>query len=47
MSSVYLSHNNIISALGFDSKQVVDKVSKEISGLHLVNDSNILDICDY
>lgn len=42
MSKVYLSHNNIISSLGFDSKTVVEQISKEISGLTMVDDPIIL-----
>ena len=38
MSKVYLSYNNIISSLGFDSKSVVEKIHNEVSGLALVND---------
>ena len=43
MSSIYLSYNNIVSSLGFDSKRVVDLVTNEVSGLKLVDDSSILD----
>ncbi|MGB7392923.1 MAG: beta-ketoacyl synthase N-terminal-like domain-containing protein [Pricia sp.] len=43
MNSVYLSHNNIVSSLGFDSATVVDAISAEISGLQLVEDMSILD----
>ncbi|WP_273565346.1 beta-ketoacyl synthase N-terminal-like domain-containing protein [Maribacter halichondriae] len=43
MNSTYLSHNNIISSLGFESETVVDKISKEISGLQLVDDPKIVD----
>jgi 3-oxoacyl-[acyl-carrier-protein] synthase-1 len=43
MSKVFVSHNNIISALGFDTKTVVDRVSKEETGLKLIDDGTILD----
>ncbi len=43
MNSTYLSHNNIISSLGFESETVVDKISKEISGLQLMDRPEILD----
>lgn len=43
MSSTYLSHNNIVSSLGFDSTSVVDKISEEVSGLRLVEEPKILD----
>jgi len=38
MSKVYLSYNNIISSLGFDSKSVVENIHNEVSGLTLIND---------
>ncbi|MGB5556303.1 MAG: beta-ketoacyl synthase N-terminal-like domain-containing protein [Flavobacteriaceae bacterium] len=43
MTSTYLSHNNIISSLGFHSKTVVDQLAKEISGLQLVDNPRLLD----
>ena len=43
MDSVYVSHNNIVSALGFDSKTVVDAIEKEKTGLRLVDNPKILD----
>ncbi|MFD2542746.1 beta-ketoacyl-[acyl-carrier-protein] synthase family protein [Lacinutrix gracilariae] len=42
MSKVYVSHNNIISSLGFTSEAVVAKISKEISGLQRIDDTSIL-----
>ncbi|CAM3389658.1 beta-ketoacyl-[acyl-carrier-protein] synthase family protein [Zobellia roscoffensis] len=42
MNNVYLSHNNIVSAYGFDSASAIDSIKNEVSGLSLVNDSNIL-----
>jgi len=42
MNSIYLSHNNIVSSLGFDSETVVDEISNEISGLQLVDRPEIL-----
>ena len=41
MSKVYLSYNNIISSLGFDSKSVVENIHNEVSGLALVNDDKL------
>lgn len=40
MSKIFVSHNNIISSLGFDSKAVVDKISDNVSGLKLIEDNN-------
>jgi len=42
MSKVYVSHNNIISSLGFTSEAVVAKISEEISGLQRIDDTSIL-----
>lgn len=42
MASTYLSYNNIISSLGFDSVTVVDQVVKEVSGLQRVDEPQIL-----
>jgi len=41
MSKVYLSYNNIISSLGFDSSSVVENIHNEVSGLVLVNDETL------
>ncbi len=43
MNSTFLSHNNIISSLGFDSVTVVGQISNEVSGLRLIDDPKILD----
>ncbi|WP_282031690.1 beta-ketoacyl-[acyl-carrier-protein] synthase family protein [Winogradskyella eximia] len=40
MSKVYLSYNNIVSSLGFDSKTVVNNIHNEVSGLQLVEDKS-------
>ena len=42
MNRTYLSYNNIVSSLGFDSETVADQISKEISGLALINDPLLL-----
>lgn len=42
MHNVFLSHNNIISSLGFDSQAVVQQVSQEVSGLRLINAAKFL-----
>ncbi len=41
MSNVYLSYNNIVSSLGFDSKTVVANVAIEQSGITLVHDERL------
>jgi len=41
MSKVYVSHNNIISSLGFDSETVASKIANEVSGVSLISDKNI------
>ena len=41
MSKVYVSHNNIISSLGFDSKTVASQIAKGVSGVSLIHDKNI------
>jgi 3-oxoacyl-[acyl-carrier-protein] synthase-1 len=41
MNSVYLSHNNIISSLGFDSATVTSQIANQVSGISLVNDLSI------
>lgn len=40
MSKVFVSHNNIISSLGFNTKDVVENVSNEISGLQFIDDAS-------
>ncbi|QRM88870.1 beta-ketoacyl synthase [Lacinutrix sp. WUR7] len=42
MSKVYVSHNNIISSLGFSSEAVVEKISNEVSGLQRIDDKSVL-----
>ncbi|WP_289038375.1 beta-ketoacyl synthase N-terminal-like domain-containing protein [uncultured Zobellia sp.] len=42
MNNVYLSHNNIVSAYGFDSASAVDNIKNEVTGLTLVDDSKVL-----
>ena len=42
MNNVYLSHNNIVSAYGFDSASAVDSIKNEVTGLTLVDDSKVL-----
>ncbi|MCB0456235.1 MAG: beta-ketoacyl synthase N-terminal-like domain-containing protein [Flavobacteriaceae bacterium] len=41
MNRVYLSHNSIVSALGFNSPEVVRKIAQEISGISLQNDKEL------
>ncbi|CAZ96215.1 beta-ketoacyl synthase N-terminal-like domain-containing protein [Zobellia galactanivorans] len=42
MDSVYLSHNNIVSAYGLDSPAAINGIKNEVSGLTLVNDPDVL-----
>jgi len=42
MRKVYVSHNNIISSLGFSSEAVVHNMHQEISGLQRIDDKTIL-----
>lgn len=42
MTEVYLSYNNIISSLGFDSATVVTNIHDQVSGLQLIDDKNLL-----
>lgn len=44
MNKTYLSYNNIFSNLGFDSKAVVLNISKNISGLHKIEDKLLLPV---
>lgn len=41
MTEVYLSYNNIVSSLGFDSKTVVNHIHDQISGLQLIDDKDL------
>jgi 3-oxoacyl-[acyl-carrier-protein] synthase-1 len=42
MRKVYVSHNNIISSLGFTSEAVVKNIHSEVSGLQKIDDKSIL-----
>lgn len=42
MSKVYVSHNNIVSALGFDSETVVQQMHKKVSGLQTIENKQLL-----
>lgn len=42
MNNIYVSHNNIISSLGFTSETVVENIKNEISGLKHINDQTML-----
>lgn len=42
MPRIFLSYNNIISNLGFDSKTVVDNMASGISGLHNIDNPALL-----
>jgi len=42
MSKVYLSYNNIISSLGFDTETVIENIHNEVSGLALIDDATLL-----
>lgn len=42
MNSVYVSYNNIVSALGFTSRTVVEQIHNETSGLQRIQDLSIL-----
>ena len=41
MSNVYVSHNTIISSLGFSSKAVVSNIKNEVSGLKKLHDKEL------
>lgn len=41
MSNVYVSHNNIISSLGFDSETVASQIANQVTGISLINDANL------
>lgn len=36
MSKIFVSHNNILSSLGFSSESVVNQIQNEVSGLQLI-----------
>ncbi|WP_033960384.1 beta-ketoacyl synthase N-terminal-like domain-containing protein [Psychroserpens jangbogonensis] len=41
MHKIYLSHNAIISSLGFDSETVVENIKNEISGISRIEDEDL------
>ena len=41
MDNVYLSHNNIVSSLGFDSTTVIDSIEKGNCGLSVYEDNKV------
>lgn len=41
MNSIYLSYNNIVSSLGFNSETVVDNVERGVSGVKKVNNDKL------
>lgn len=41
MTDIYVSYNNVVSSLGFDSETVISNIQNEVSGLQLINDKNI------
>ncbi|MGV6829754.1 MAG: beta-ketoacyl synthase N-terminal-like domain-containing protein [Flavobacteriales bacterium] len=47
MSKVYISHNNILSSLGFTSEEVVENIKNEVSGLKLIEDYSLLPLPFY
>jgi 3-oxoacyl-[acyl-carrier-protein] synthase-1 len=40
MSKIYLSHNNIISALGFSTEENTAQIEANVSGVNLIDDKN-------
>ena len=42
MNNIYLSHNNIVSSLGFTSESVVQNIHNEISGLKVIENKELL-----
>lgn len=42
MAKTFVSHNNILSSLGFDSEKVIGNISKGISGLEKYEDTSLL-----
>ncbi|TYB74096.1 beta-ketoacyl synthase [Bizionia saleffrena] len=47
MSKVYLSHHNIVSALGFTAERVVLNIKNKVSGIFLIDDPAYLHIPFY
>lgn len=41
MNNTYLSHNNIVSAFGFDTQSAIANIKNEVSGLQLVDNPNL------
>ncbi|GHC42414.1 beta-ketoacyl-[acyl-carrier-protein] synthase family protein [Ulvibacter litoralis] len=41
MRKVYVSYNSIVSALGFDSKAVVENIANEVSGIRKISDPKL------
>lgn len=41
MNKIYVSHNNIVSSLGFDSTTVVEHIKSEVTGLALVENETL------
>ena len=41
MNKTYLSYNNIVSSIGFDSPTVVQNIRKGVSGITLIEDKNL------
>lgn len=44
MDNVYLSHNNIVSSLGFDSVSVIDNIERGNCGLSVYEDNEVLHV---
>ncbi|MDC6387635.1 beta-ketoacyl synthase N-terminal-like domain-containing protein [Maribacter sp. PR1] len=44
MDNVYLSHNNIVSSLGFNSDSVIDNIEKGNCGLSVYEDKKVLHV---
>ena len=42
MAKTFVSHNNLLSNLGFDSETVVENISKGKSGLEKFDDASLL-----
>ncbi|PWK20728.1 beta-ketoacyl-[acyl-carrier-protein] synthase family protein [Xanthomarina spongicola] len=42
MNKTYVSYNNIVSSLGFNSDVVVENIHNEVSGLELIDNKNVL-----
>ncbi|TYA73953.1 beta-ketoacyl-[acyl-carrier-protein] synthase family protein [Seonamhaeicola marinus] len=41
MTKTFVSHNNIVSALGFNSTEVVDCINNEVTGLKAIDDKSV------